>query len=105
MTPLSNTELREAVNKVLFKIRTTHEVEHNDNRWTTEFVYSLDEAKTDLLTLITTQKKAWEAEARFDELTKLGKLYNGSKIKYLDHYEERYKYLQLKRQRNESGGE
>ena len=33
------------IDEILFKIRTTHEVEHNDNQWTTEFVYTLEEAK------------------------------------------------------------
>lgn len=32
-------------------------------------------------------------EARYEELTGLGKLYSGNKIKFLDHYEERYKFL------------
>lgn len=32
-------------------------------------------------------------EARFDELTELGCLYRGSKKAFLDHYEERYKFL------------
>lgn len=33
------------IDEILFKLRTTHEVEHNDNQWTTEFVYTIDEAK------------------------------------------------------------
>lgn len=33
------------IDELLFKLRTTHEVEHNDNQWTTEFVYTIDEAK------------------------------------------------------------
>ncbi len=34
-----------STDEILFKLRTTHEVEHNDNQWTTEFVYTIDEAK------------------------------------------------------------
>lgn len=35
--------------ELLMTIRTTREVEHNDNQWTTEFVYSIEEAKARLL--------------------------------------------------------
>jgi hypothetical protein len=33
------------------------------------------------------------AKARFSELTKIGPMVNGSKKKYYDHYEYRYKFL------------
>lgn len=39
-------------------------------------------------------------EARYDELTKLGRLYNGSKHAFVDHYESRYKSL---KQSNSTG--
>lgn len=35
-------------------------------------------------------------KARYEELTKLGTKYNGSRQVFLDHYEERYKYLKGK---------
>jgi len=40
------------LDKILFKIRTTHEVEHNDNKWTTEFVYTPDETRQAIKDLI-----------------------------------------------------
>lgn len=40
------------LDEALFKLRTTREVEHNDNQWTTEFVYTLDEAKVAIERLI-----------------------------------------------------
>ena len=49
--------LDQELDKLLFKLRTTHEVEHNDNQWATEFVYSLAEAKQAIQSLITTQKQ------------------------------------------------
>lgn len=44
--------MKQSINEILFKLRTTHEVEHNNNQWTTEFVYPLDEAKQQLRTLL-----------------------------------------------------
>lgn len=35
-------------------------------------------------------------KARYEELTNLGTKYNGSRKVFLDHYEERYKYLKGK---------
>lgn len=46
--------------ELLMTIRTTREVEHNDNQWTTEFVYSIEEAKAHLL--------QWGTRQRLDEL-------------------------------------
>ena len=40
-----NRILEEQLMEVMLYVRTTHEVEHNDNQWTREFVYSFDEAK------------------------------------------------------------
>jgi len=57
-----------------------HALNHSYKSWS-----SKDEAKQSLVQLIN--------EARFDELTKLGKLYNGSRKNYIYHYEGRYKYL------------
>jgi hypothetical protein len=51
------------IHKVLFKLRTTHEVEHNDNQWSTEFVYTLEEAEAELDKLISDQV----AKARKEE--------------------------------------
>jgi len=61
------------IDEILFKIRTTHEVEHNDNQWTTEFVYTLEEAKQAI------QQEL--LKARIDEL---GKFSNGLQMR---HYE------------------
>ncbi len=44
------------LDKVLLKLRTTHEVEHNDNQWTTEFVYTLEEASAQLHKLLVAEK-------------------------------------------------
>lgn len=42
----------EQLMEVMLYVRTTHEVEHNDNQWTREFVYSFDEAKAKINRLI-----------------------------------------------------
>ena len=44
------------LDEVLFKIRTTREVEHNDNQWSTEFVYSLEESKQAIISQIEIEK-------------------------------------------------
>ena len=49
------TNLHSELYEVLFKARTVREVELNDNIWTTEFVYTLDEAKQAILNLINKQ--------------------------------------------------
>ena len=46
------TNYNERLDEVLFKVRTTRNVEHNDGQWSTEFVYSLDEAKQAITSLI-----------------------------------------------------
>lgn len=46
-----------------------------------------------LVALIKSREERLVAKARYDELTKLGRLYNGRREVYLTHYEERYKYL------------
>jgi len=46
---------------------------------------NLGEAKSLIMEEIT--------KAQFKELTDIGKLLNGSRIKLINHYEERYKYL------------
>ena len=50
--------------ELLMTIRTTREVEHNDNQWTTEFVYSIEEAKARLL--------QWGIRQRIEEIAKSG---------------------------------
>lgn len=42
----------EQLMEVMLYVRTTHEVEHNDNQWTREFVFSFDEAKAKINRLI-----------------------------------------------------
>ena len=62
-------------------------------------VYNVDLTKQDIIVVIDKQLKELHklmTERQFKELTSLGKLYNGSKIIYLDYYEERYKYLKNK---------
>lgn len=44
-----------------------------------------------ILVLISSEIK----KARFDELTKLGRLYNGSRKNWCDYYENRYKFLEV----------
>lgn len=50
------------LDEILFKLRTTREVELNDNRWTKDFVYPLDEAKQQLTQLIAQERKAGRLE-------------------------------------------
>ena len=59
----SEDTLEEQLMEVMLYVRTTHEVEHNDNQWTKEFVYSFDEAKAKINRFI--------VEARLDELKRL----------------------------------
>ncbi len=47
-----DTSLDEQLMEVMLYVRTTHEVEHNDNQWTREFVFSFDEAKAKINRLI-----------------------------------------------------
>lgn len=56
-----DTSLDEQLMEVMLYVRTTHEVEHNDNQWTREFVFSFDEAKAKINRLI--------VQARIDEQT------------------------------------
>ena len=51
-----DTSLDEQLMEVMLYVRTTHEVEHNDNQWTREFVYSFDEAKAKINRLIVLAK-------------------------------------------------
>lgn len=51
--------------------------------------YIIEAELDDIINLIESEIK----QARFDELTKLGRLYNGSKKIWCDHYESRYKLL------------
>lgn len=48
--------------QAIFKLRTTHEVEHNDNQWTTEFVYSIEDVEEAIGNLIAQAEK--ESEIR-----------------------------------------
>lgn len=49
---VTDTNIDTRINETLFKLRTTREVEHNDNQWTTEFVYTLEEAKAQIKQLL-----------------------------------------------------
>lgn len=60
--PPQDTSLDEQLMEVMLYVRTTHEVEHNDNQWAREFVYSFDEAKAKINRLID--------DARLDERNK-----------------------------------
>ncbi len=51
-----DTSLDEQLMEVMLYVRTTHEVEHNDNQWTREFVFSFDEAKAKINRLIVLAK-------------------------------------------------
>lgn len=51
------TSLDEQLMEVMLYVRVRHEVEHNDNQWTREFVYSFDEAKAKINRLIVLAKK------------------------------------------------
>jgi len=51
-----DTSLDEQLMEVMLYVRTTHEVEHNDNQWTREFVFSFDEAKAKINRLIVESK-------------------------------------------------
>lgn len=58
------------IDKLLFKFRTTHEVEHNDNQWTTEFVYTINEAKQAIQQLLDEAYKKGYIDGGISEITK-----------------------------------
>ena len=66
--PPQDTSLDEQLMEVMLYVRTTHEVEHNDNQWTREFVFSFDEAKAKINRLIVSaainewDELAWSSE-------------------------------------------
>lgn len=92
------------INEILFKIRTTHEVEHNDNQWTTEFVYTLEEAKQAiqqelLKARIETLEWLLEQEVEFGGL----ELKQSIIDKVADLQKELFKDLQAKLKENSDG--
>lgn len=62
-------------------------------------VYNVELTKQDITKIIDEQLKELNksvTQLQYKELADLGKLYNGKRITFLNHYEERYKYLKNK---------
>ena len=72
------TDNTQELDEILFKLRTTRDVELNDNRWGQEFVYTLNEAKQAILdwhnNQIETELEALREEAKHEDLRTISQI-------------------------------